>query len=68
MEATEPSLNALAGYGFIFGVAAFFIAVLLWRASGGGGNGVGAVVLPKFLAGAIIFSMVSAAVWWATRA
>ncbi|MEC5128246.1 hypothetical protein VSU19_15905 [Verrucomicrobiales bacterium BCK34] len=67
MEATEPSMHALAGYGFIFGVASVLIGIFLWKVSGGGGYGVGAIVLPRFFTGAIVFSILTAVVWWVTR-
>jgi hypothetical protein len=67
MEATEPTLNTLAGYGFAFGLAGILIAGVLWKISVGGGAGVGAMVLPHFLGGSIIFSMITGVVWWATR-
>ncbi|MEZ5325714.1 MAG: hypothetical protein R3F19_11705 [Verrucomicrobiales bacterium] len=67
MEITELSLHELAGYGFIFGIISVAIAALLWRISDGGGYGVGFIVLPRFLGGSIIFSMISAAIWWVTK-
>lgn len=63
----EPSLHTLSGYGVVFGILGLTIAVILWRISEGGGNGVGGIVLPRFLGGAIIFTMVATVLWWSTR-